>query len=242
MSVWQQFTSIEPPFEPFAEQHFAALIVFAAALAAALWCARMQSYQQNLTLTRTVALFLFLTVLVWSAIKLHFQRFDLLVDLPLSLCNLFAAIAPLLFWQPSQRRHEVLYYLVMAGTLQAMVTPDLYVGFPSNEFFKYWIVHGGLVILVIHQIAAFRVYPRWQGIVVTFVWLNIYAAVLYPINRLIDANYFYLVAKPGSASVLDLFGPWPTYILVAELVAMLFFAVFYLPIWWIKKSSLQTAP
>jgi len=25
-------------------------------------------------------------------------------------------------------------------------------------------------------------------------------------------------------------------------VAMLFFAVFYLPIWWIKKSSLQTAP
>jgi len=42
--------------------------------------------------------------------------------------------------------------------------------------------------------------------------------------------------------VLDLFGPWPTYILVAELVAMLFFAVFYLPIWWIKKSSLQTAP
>ena len=51
MSVWHQFTSIEPPFQPFAEQHAAALIVFAVALAAALWCARTQSYQQNLTLT-----------------------------------------------------------------------------------------------------------------------------------------------------------------------------------------------
>ena len=70
MSVWQQFTSIEPPFQPFAEQHAAALIVFAVALAAALWCARTQSYQQNLTLTRTVALFLFFATFLLGASKM----------------------------------------------------------------------------------------------------------------------------------------------------------------------------
>ena len=52
-------------------------------------------------LGRCFAIFIFLTVVIWTAIKIHFDRFNLLVDLPLSLCNLFAVLAPLLFWNPT---------------------------------------------------------------------------------------------------------------------------------------------
>jgi len=157
---------------------------------ATVWCIRNFDQRQNLLFSRIGSIFLVITVVIFSAIKIYFNRFNLLIDLPISLCNLFAILAPLLFWHPNQRRLEVIYFLVMAGTLQAMLTPDLYVGFPSNEFFKYWIVHGGLVVLVIHNIFAFQMYPRLKGIVITFAWVNVYSAALYGLNLLMDANYF----------------------------------------------------
>ena len=129
-----------------------------------------------------------------------------------------------------------MYYLIIVGTLQAVVTPDLYVGFPSNEFFKYWIVHGGLVLLVLHNIFAFELYPRFKGVLITFGWINLYSAILYPLNLALGANYFYLLNKPGNASILDFFGPWPIYIFVAELVAVIFFILAFLPFLLIKKS------
>ena len=237
MTLWQQFLSVEIEFHSFGAQHLGALTVFALCMLATVWCIRNFDQRQNLLFSRRLSIFLVITVVVFSAIKIYFNRFNLLIDLPISLCNLFAILAPLLFWRPNQRRLEVLYYLIMAGTVQAMLTPDLYVGFPSNEFFKYWIVHGGLVVLVIHNIFAFQMYPRLKGVLITFGWLNIYSLGLYGLNLLMGANYLYLMHKPGNASILDLLGPWPLYILVGELLAMVFFALFYLPFIFIKKTD-----
>jgi hypothetical integral membrane protein (TIGR02206 family) len=237
MTLWQQFLSVEIEFQAFGGQHLGALIVFGLCMLATVWGIRNFDTRQSLLFSRIISIFLVITVALFSAIKIYFDRFNLLIDRPISLCNLFAILAPLLFWRPNQRRLEVLYFLIMAGTVQAMLTPDLYVGFPSNEFFKYWIVHGGLVVLVIHNIFAFQMYPRLKGVVITFAWVNVYSIALYGLNLLMDANYFYLVSKPGNASILDLFGPWPLYILVAEMVAMVFFALFYLPFIFIKKTD-----
>jgi len=237
MTLWQQFLSVEIEFHSFGAQHLGALIVFALCMLATVWCIRKFDERQNLLFSRWVSIFLVITVVVFSAIKIYFNRFNLLIDLPISLCNLFAILAPLLFWRPNQRRLEVIYFLVMAGTVQAMLTPDLYVGFPSNEFFKYWIVHGGLVVLVIHNIFAFQMYPRLKGILITFGWLNVYSLALYGLNLLMGANYLYLMHKPGNASILDLLGPWPLYILVGELLAMVFFALFYLPFIFVNKTD-----
>ena len=234
--MWQGFLRNDYDFQAFGDQHLGVLLVFSLFLAGTFWTARNLNTAQNLLVSRYFSIFIFLTVVVWTAIKLYFDRFNLLVDLPLSLCNLFAVMGPLLFWHPHQRRLEVMYFLVTVGTFQAMLTPDLYVGFPSNEFFKYWIVHGGMVLLVIHNIFAFKLYPRFKGVALTFGWINLYSAVLYPLNLAIGANYFYLISKPGNASILDLFGPWPVYILVAELVAMALFTLAYLPFLLVKKS------
>jgi uncharacterized membrane protein YwaF len=70
-----------------------------------------------------------------------------------------------------------------------------------------------------------------------FGWLNIYVLALMPVNYMLEANYFYLMAKPINPSVLDYFGPWPVYILVAELLVMGFFAIAMLPVILIKKMN-----
>ncbi len=229
------FFSSDIPFFSFGQTHFLTLLFSLALLTLVIVVGRKLTYEHNLLVGRCIAVFLLLTVLLFLIFHLYFGRFDIAVDLPLSICNLFAFAAPLLFWNPNPKRMEVIYYAVMSGTFQAIITPDLYVGFPTYGFFKYWISHVGLVIIVIHYLLSFQLRPRAKGIFITFIWLNIYLLAIIPINLLLDANYFYLMEKPINPSILDLFGPWPTYIIMSEVLAMAFFAIAYLPIMWINR-------
>ena len=229
------FFSGDIPFASFSQTHIATLIFSLGLLILLIVVGRNLTRQQNLLIGRCLSVFLSLTVILFIVFHIQFERFDIAVDLPLSICNLFAFTAPLLFWNPNPKRMEVVYFAVMSGTFQAIITPDLYVGFPTYGFFKYWISHVGLVIIVIHYLLSFQLRPRAKGIFITFVWLNLYLMIIVPINLLLDANYFYLMEKPINPSILDLFGPWPTYLLVSEVLAMAFFALAYLPIMWANR-------
>jgi hypothetical integral membrane protein (TIGR02206 family) len=224
------FFSFDIPFASFSPSHWWTLGVFVLILALTIRVGQKLSPAQNLWLGRAIAIFLSITVVVFSWIHSANGLFNYKVDLPLSICNLFALLAPLLFWQPNFRRFEVIYFLVLCGTFQAMLTPDLYAGVPSYGFFKYWIVHGGLVVLVIHHLLAFQLIPQANGMVRTFIWLNLYLLALVPVNLILGANYFYMMEKPINPSILDYFGDWPFYILVCEVLAMGFFAIAYVPI------------
>ncbi|MDA8782726.1 TIGR02206 family membrane protein [Porticoccaceae bacterium] len=235
------FFSFAPPFVSFSPSHFWTLTAFVALLGLVVKFGRELNDHQNLLLGRVIALFLSFTVVVFSFIHSANGLFNIEVDLPLSICNLFAFIAPLLFWNPNRRRLEVIYFLVMSGTFQAMLTPDLYADFPSYGFFKYWIVHGGLVILVLHHVLSFNLLPEPRGMLRAFVWLNVYLLSLVLINLWLNANYFYMMEKPLNPSILDYFGPWPIYIFTAEVLALAFFAVAYVPIFVAKKYFLNPA-
>ena len=229
------FFSFDIPFASFSSSHWWTLAVFVGLLALVIKLGQKLSGGQNLWLGRGIAVFLTITVLIFSWIHSYNGLFNHKVDLPLSICNLFALLAPLLFWHPNFRRFEIIYFLVLCGTFQAMLTPDLYAGVPIYGFFKDWILHVGLVILVIHHLLAFKLIPEAKSMLRTFGCLNIYLLALIPINLGLDANYLYMMSKPINPSILDYFGPWPFYILVCEVLAIGFFAVAYVPIFVGKK-------
>ncbi|MFQ6614746.1 MAG: hypothetical protein ACE5D1_07880, partial [Fidelibacterota bacterium] len=49
------------------------------------------------------------------------------------------------------------------------------------------------------------------------------------INWLLGANYFFIAHKPETASIIDMMGPWPFYLLPLSLVALAIFFLSYLP-------------
>jgi len=54
-------------------------------------------------------------------------------------------------------------------------------------------------------------------------------------NRLLGANYLYMMKKPEHASLLDVLGPHPWYLVWIEGIMILSFLVLYLPFWVHKK-------
>jgi len=59
--------------------------------------------------------------------------------------------------------------------------------------------------------------------------LNVFLLVAIVVNLSIDANYLFICQKPSTASLLDHLGPWPWYVLGAEVAALANFALAYTP-------------
>lgn len=170
-----------------------------------------------------------LTVVLWVGTRVLQGTFDATTDLPLDICNLAALLMPLFAFRPNPRLHQVLYFWVLTGTLQAVLTPHLVEGFPHYTFLKYWIVHGGLLCLVVTCTAVCGYRPSLRGVLSAFGWLQVYAICVFLANLLLGSNYFYVMRKPPTASLLDYLGPWPWYILWAELITLGLFWIVYLP-------------
>lgn len=191
----------------------------------------------QLQIARGLSLLISFWVAFWIAIRLWLGDFDHRTDLPLDICNVVALALPLLMWKPSQRVHEILYFWILAGTLQAVLTPHLYDGFPHFTFFKYWFVHGGLIVYAVYITRVFDLYPTTRGLFRSFGLLQLYVLVVLGLNLLLGSNYVYILGKPPTASPLDYLGPWPWYLLVVEALALMMFFLVYLPIGWRKARQ-----
>jgi hypothetical integral membrane protein (TIGR02206 family) len=71
--------------------------------------------------------------------------------------------------------------------------------------------------------------PYWSSFKRVFIWTNIYMVVVTGINLLIGSNYLYTIHKPPSASLMDLLGPWPWYLISLEIVGLILCFLLYLP-------------
>ncbi|MEL6183906.1 MAG: TIGR02206 family membrane protein [Myxococcota bacterium] len=223
-----------PGFVAFGRTHLlilAGIVVISAVLP--WWALRAWSPEIRLWVARGLALVLAGSVWGWTILKVRAREFNPTFDLPIDLCNLLAVLAPFYAWRPSLETHEITYYMVMAGTLMAVLTPDLRDGFPHRNFVKYWVVHAGLIVLVIYITAALGLFPTPRGIVTAFLTTLAYIPIAALLNWRLGANYAYVSAKPDQPSLLDVLGPWPWYIFGALAIGLGMFGLFYLPFYFI---------
>jgi len=174
------------------------------------------------------AWFVSLTVIIFHVYHMVFETYNFKTDLPFYLCSLLAIIIPIFTYYRKYWMFEILVFWIIGGTLQGIITPDIQEGFPSFDYFTYWITHLGLLIIICYVIFVFNMKPKLRSVFKSFLALQVYVILMMLLNYCLDANYFYLNEKPKSASLLDYFGEWPYYILVAQLIVIPSFLLIYL--------------
>lgn len=186
------------------------------------------SVKNQARLIHLVAVFISFTVAGFHIHKAIRFNYNIQTDLPLYLCSLLALTIPIYTYYRRYWMFEILIFWIISGTLQGVITPDIAEGFPNLDYFRYWIVHLGLLGIIIYEIFVFKLTPNFISIFKSFGALQIYVLLMIGINYLLDANYFYLNEKPKSASLLDHFGDWPLYLIVAQLIVLPLFFIIYL--------------
>ena len=175
-----------------------------------------------------LSLFVSLVVIVFHLNKALFDSYSIQEDLPLYLCSLLAILIPVYTYYRRFWMFEVLVFWIIVGTLQGVITPDIEIGFPSFDYFRYWIVHLGLLVIISYEIIVFRLRPKWRSVLKSFLAFQVYVVLIFGLNKVLNANYGYLNQKPKSASILDYLGDWPYYVFKADVILLVAFIVVFL--------------
>jgi hypothetical integral membrane protein (TIGR02206 family) len=144
-------------------------------------------------------------------------------DLPLHLTDAATIAAVIALWRPSPLAFELTYFWAMTATVQALLTPDLHHAFPDYRWWWFFIAHVGVVVAAVFLAWGLRRTPRPGSVGRVFLWSLGVTALAAAADLAFDANYMFLRRPPREASLLDLMGPWPWYILTGAVLALALF-------------------
>ena len=230
------FFSENADFVPFSGQHILiSAIVIVLGIILIYW-AKKQSEQIQFLTGNIIASSISLTVIFGSILNSYKQDFNYQEDLPLHLCSFLALVIPVLSFTRKFIYYEVFFFLILAGTLQSLITPSDY-NFLNFTFFRYWFVHLGLVLFMLYATFIYKMRPTLKSVFKSFIGMQFYMILMFIINYLLGSNYFYTNRKPDATTLLDVFGEWPQYIFVVELIVIPFFLLIYFPFYLTRKKE-----
>jgi hypothetical integral membrane protein (TIGR02206 family) len=228
-----------PEFEPLTVQHYVPLLVFAVGVVAVVhWGRRNRGTAQEVRHRRGFAVTVAVVGLAMQGYQLTPDDFSLATSLPLALCDVGTVASVIALWTRSPRAAAFVYYVGLSLTTQGILTPSLAEGFPHPRYFGFWALHLLVVWSAVYLTWGLGMRPTWRlyrsTVLITLTW----AVTAYCFNVVADTNYGYLNRKPSSASLLDLLGPWPWYVLAEiALVVSLWALVMTWPWTWSRTRD-----
>lgn len=220
---------METAFISFSFQHIAILLVFGILTAGVIVYGKRLPAKGQYTLALVLASITFLALVLEAIVLVGAQDYDVNTDLPVYLCDIITVMLPVVIYHRNRKWIGVLYFWALAGTLQALLTPDIDHGFPSFHFFRYFIMHCGIVVTVLFVVIVWKIRIRWRDWINAVLFAQLYLLFIHVYNQVMNTNYSYTIKKPDGTTVLDLFGEWPWYILGGELMMIVLFTLLMLP-------------
>lgn len=189
--------------------------------------AKRLDYEQQKRLFSRLGWFVCLTVVAYHINLAVSGNYNIKGDLPLFLCSFMAITIPIFTSTRKYWLFEIFVFWIIAGTTQGIITPDVGGTYPDLEYFRYWIGHFGLYIIIFYAIIVFKMRPKFTSVFKAVIAIQFYIILMAFINYFLDSNYSYLTHKPVSVSILDYFGEWPTYLIIVELLIIPYFLLIY---------------
>jgi hypothetical integral membrane protein (TIGR02206 family) len=167
------------------------------------------------------------------------DRWDLTVNLPFQLCSLSLYLCSIMLLTKSYRIFEISFFVSMTGAFIAILTPELFFGFPHFRFFQFFIAHIAIVLSCLYMVWIEGYRATYSSVLKSLAALNLIAFLVFLVNIFLEANYMFLLHKPVNASPIDFLGPYPWYIFSLEAVAFILFSLLYVPFYYDKKKKLS---
>lgn len=217
-------------FQAFGSAHLIPVIFYTILTCIWIFLAKKWDYQRQYKSALYFSFVLAGLVLFWMLFKMWNNQFDPAEDFPFHLCNILTLVLPFALYYKSRWFFGILYFWVLVGTMQAILTPELKEPFPHFIYFRYWTVHCGLVMLIFYGLLVFKWKVYWKDIRNAIIGANVYVIFSFIANYLSGGNYFFTMHKPRTASLLDYLGPWPWYLFTGQIIMVLLFIGAYPPL------------
>lgn len=227
-----QFFSLQPglEFKIFSTSHLAVL-----ALAITVYCilyffrSKLKKHPSKGRIGTGIALALLSLELALRVWEKAWGIWSLQGSLPLHLCSISLLFSVAMLLSRSYALYEITYFWGVGGAIQALLTPDIWYGFPHFIFFQFFTAHSLIVLAVLWMTFVEGMRPSLKSLGKAFLSTNIYAVFVGAANYLLGSNYLYLCRKTANPSLLDYLHSWPWYILELEIITLVVFMICYLP-------------
>ncbi|TVY03809.1 TIGR02206 family membrane protein [Mycolicibacterium porcinum] len=221
-------------FTVYGPSHWATIAVFVVGAVVLVWFGRRQTQPQSRLLGRVlgaVTAAIYVAMFAYTLVPPSIER-----SVPLRLTDLATVVGAYALWSQRHWAYVLTYYWGLVLSTQALISPVLKSpDFPHYEFLAFWSIHLLVVWAAIDLTWGRGMRPHWRDyrlvVMVTAVW----AGVTMAFNGIAGTNYGFLNAKPATASLLDLMGPWPVYVVVASALVAGVWALMTWP--WERRSG-----
>ncbi|PQM48258.1 hypothetical protein C1Y40_01489 [Mycobacterium talmoniae] len=227
MSAARQFSLYGP-------SHWAVLTVFAVGAALLVWIGRRQTASQARRFARVLGA---LTAAIYGAVLLY-SLLPPAIDrsVPLRLTDLATVAAAYALWSQRRWAFALTYYWGLVLSTQALISPVLRSpDFPHYQFLGFWGIHLLVVWAAIYLTWGRGLRPGWDSYRITVAVTMGWASMTFAFNSIAGTNYGFLNEKPATATLLDVLGPWPVYLLTAATLILIVWALMTWP--WVRARQ-----
>lgn len=229
MSHWLDYHNDGPAFALFGAGHLLALGVVAGVIAFLLRWRNPTERARRRARASLISAFLVVEAAYLSWLLTH-DAWDIREHLPLHVCSFGVWGSVLVLATRNFRVYEIIYFFGLAGATQALLTPSAGdFGLPHFRAVQTLAAHGLIVIAMVYMTAVEGFRPTLGSVWRALLAINLLALAVTGVNLLLGSNYMYTLQKPPTASLFDVMGPWPWYLLYTEFLALGLFLLLYLP-------------